>query len=98
MAPRMPGLECVHWELCDNQKRDAALRMMGLVLDSPPRAYELEVEYMVDDRGGGGTAELVFERHPVFHPDEEVVQIWREAAEEHVGAGLVVVVRDSRAW
>ena len=53
---------------------------------------------MVDDRGGGGTAELVFERHPVFHPDEEVVQIWREAAEEHVGAGLVVVVRDSRAW
>ena len=75
-------------------RRMPALRMMRFVLNRPPGADELEVEYRVDGSGGGGTAELVFEGHPVFHPDEEVVRIWREAAEEHAGTGLAVVVRD----
>ncbi|KAK4158315.1 hypothetical protein C8A00DRAFT_28822 [Chaetomidium leptoderma] len=50
--------------------------------------------------GGGGTAELLVESHPVFHPDEEVVQAWREAAEEYTGAelGLVAVVKEPMVW
>lgn len=154
VASRMLGLESVHWELCDNEKRDIGLRkrlradfaytlqtlpsslrhfnllydrrlpldhalllaaaravrrmpalwMMHFVLEPPVgNIGELEVEYMIKagtGGGGGRTAELVVESHPMFHPDEEVVQIWREAAEEHAGAefGFVVVVRDSRAW
>ena len=58
----LAAARAVHWM--------PALRMMGFVLDSPPGVYELEVEYMAGGRGGGGTAELVFERHPDFHPDE----------------------------
>jgi hypothetical protein len=83
--------------------------MMRFVLDPPlGDNVQLEVEYIVEAgtaRGGGSsggrTAELVVESHPLlYHPDEDVVQIWREAAEEHVGAesGLVVLVRDPRAW
>jgi hypothetical protein len=86
-------------------RRMPALWMMRFVLEPPVgNNGELEVEYMVKagtggGGGGGRTAELVVESHPMFHPDEEVVQIWREAAEEHAGAesGLVVVVRDTRA-
>jgi hypothetical protein len=67
----------------------------------------LNVKYMVEGgasrRGGGGgdgdeggVAELTVHCSPVFHPDEEVLQIWREAAEQHAGdkSGIVVVVRD----
>ena len=75
--------------------------MMRVVPD-PPLGGEgrLEVEYMA--KAGTtrvGTAELVVESHPLlFCPDEEVLQIWREAAEEHVdaGSGLVVVVLVAR--
>jgi hypothetical protein len=79
----------------------------------PPAAggpWPLEVTYTVPAnaarragdlaRPAGGTAELLFESHPAFHPDEEVVQAWRQAAEEHTGAesGLVVVVKDAAEW
>ncbi|KAH6855908.1 hypothetical protein B0I37DRAFT_65246 [Chaetomium sp. MPI-CAGE-AT-0009] len=90
-------------------RRMPALWTMRFVLEPPmwdEGIGKLEVEYMVEGgafgRGGrgddGGVAELVVGCHPVFHPDEEVVQIWREAAEEHAGvkSGLMVVVRDPR--
>ena len=82
-------------------RRMPVLRDMRFVLERIGDG-QLEVEYMV--KAGTtrvGTAELVVESHPLpFRPDEEVLQIWREAAEEHVGAGsgLVVVVRDPWAW
>ena len=82
-------------------RRMPALLDMSFYLDPPVSSERLEVEYMVEGgtvrRGGRGTtAQLVVETRPVFHPDEEVLRIWREAAEEYVDAesGLVVEVRD----
>ena len=89
-------------------RRMPALRRMHFTVGPPPGAMRLQVKYMVeggDSRGGGGggggdggAAELIVHCSPVFHPDEEVLQIWREAAEEHAGvnSGLVVVVKDPR--
>ncbi len=47
--------------------------------------------------GGSGTAELVIHGEPLaFHPDEEVLQAWREAAEVHMGteSELAVVIEE----
>lgn len=88
-------------------RRMPALWMMRFVLEPPLRDEnigQVEIEYTVEGgtsrRGGrgddGGVVELVVECHPLFHLDEEVVQIWREAAEEYAGieSGLVDVVSD----
>ncbi|KAK4033620.1 hypothetical protein C8A01DRAFT_39920 [Parachaetomium inaequale] len=95
-------------------RRMPALRKMEFMLDPPiwRDNGRLEVVYtamagtarggtpLAPPGGGGATAELLVESRPVFHPDEEVVQAWREAAEEHSGivSGLVVVVREHMAW
>ena len=79
-------------------RRMRTLRIMRFVLDSPLGAYELEVDYMVDGGGVVGRQSWFSSATPIFTRTKEVVQIWREAAEEHAGAGLVAVVRDSRAW
>jgi hypothetical protein len=54
-------------------RRMPALWNMSIYLDPPAGAGRLEVEYWVKQ----GTAELKFECHPLFNPDEEVLQIWR---------------------
>jgi hypothetical protein len=81
-------------------RRMPALREMRLMLDAPPGrgTGELEVEYKAmpsTPRDDSGRAELVVESHPANHPDEEVLQAWREAAREHTGAesGLVVMLQ-----
>ncbi|KAK3897420.1 hypothetical protein C8A05DRAFT_39034 [Staphylotrichum tortipilum] len=80
--------------------RMPTLSTMSYSLDRPAAAGWLEVDYSVGGgtarSGGGGMAELDVDAHPLFQPDEEVVWIWREAAEEHTGSqsGLVVVVKD----
>ena len=57
---------------------------------------QLEVEYSAKV----GEAKLGVYSHPLFHPDEEVVRLCREAAEEYAGAksGLAVVVSDPWAY
>ena len=57
---------------------------------------QLEVEYSAE----AGEAKLAVYSHPLFHPDEEVVRLCREAAEEYAGAksGLAVVVSDPWAY
>ncbi|KAG7290932.1 hypothetical protein NEMBOFW57_000937 [Staphylotrichum longicolle] len=74
-------------------RRMPALSHMFFSLDEPAGAGRLEVDYTVKQ----GTAQLEFECHPLFNPDEEVLQIWRETEKEHVGAesGLVIEVKDS---
>lgn len=74
-------------------RRMPALSHMFFSLDEPAGAGRLEVDYTVKQ----GTAKLEFECHPLFNPDEEVLQIWRETEKEHVGAesGLVIEVKDS---
>ncbi|KAL2132758.1 hypothetical protein VTI74DRAFT_3413 [Chaetomium olivicolor] len=84
-------------------RRMPALWKMDIVLNPPIGGSQLVVGYTAmanAARGGTPLAELVVESHPVFHPDEEVVQAWREAAGEHTGAesGLALVVRDSMMW
>ncbi|KAH6617659.1 hypothetical protein F5144DRAFT_398041 [Chaetomium tenue] len=65
---------------------------------------QLEVEYTVTGSishlrsgGDGGVAELAVRCHPVFYPEEEVLQLWSEAVEEYTctASGLVVVLRDA---
>jgi hypothetical protein len=87
-------------------RRMPALWNMWLMLMPPIGAVQrVEAEYTVMARAArrdraltrpvGGTAELVFGSVPAFPLDEEVVQAWRRAAEEHTGAesGLVVVIK-----
>jgi len=71
-------------------RRMPALFHMFFSLDEPAGAGRLEVNYTVKQ----GTAKLEFECQPLFNPDEEVLQIWRETEKEHIGAesGLVIEV------
>ncbi|KAJ9134303.1 hypothetical protein NKR23_g10237 [Pleurostoma richardsiae] len=95
--------------------RMPALRSMFFALDSAlgNGSGRLEVSYTANrdkppagNDGGGvavvgaGTAKLHVESHPEFYPDEEVMQAWREAAREHVGAEseLGVTIKDSMEW
>ena len=141
----MPGLECVHWELCDNEKRDTALRKrlredFAYTLQTLPSSlqrfnllyerylpldHSFQTPSILDEPDSGNNDKLSLALYklsqrlatfdlmvvvvvgrqswfssatPIFTRTKEVVQIWREAAEEHAGAGLVAVVRDSRAW
>lgn len=78
--------------------RMPALRSLDFSLD-PPMGRDhiigrLKVSYKASrgeslagwTRAEIGAAELLVESHPEFHLDREVMQAWREAAREHVGA------------
>lgn len=61
----------------------------------------LSIRYIpgVDGESGlpvSNAAVLLVDSHPEFHPDEEVLEAWRETAREHVGAksGLRVRIED----
>lgn len=71
---------------------------MSLTMNPPARGDELSVFYTARKRGGVGVAELFVEAHPVYHPDEEVLRLWSEAARANVGAELEVVIKDSESW
>ena len=75
-----------------------AVRRMPVLRDM---RFELEQigEGQVEVEYSAKKAKLIVDSHPLFHPDEEVVRLFREAAEEHAGAKseLEVVVSDSRA-
>jgi hypothetical protein len=72
-----------------------ALRDKYLVLERIGEG-QLEVEYSAK----AGKATLTVDSHPLFHPDDEVVRLCREAAEEYAGAksGFAVVVSDPWAY
>jgi len=72
-------------------RRMPVLREMRFVLEQIGEG-RLEVEYSAR----AGQAKLDVASHPVFHPDEEVIRFYREAAEEYVGAksGLMAEVSD----
>lgn len=84
--------------------RMPTLYFMFFVLN-PPVGEPLDVTYQVIRggrlaRGGGagvGPAKLYIETHPIFHPEEEVMQAWRAAAREHTGeeSGFEVTIKDS---
>ena len=80
-ARRMPVLWNLHFNLQAPQGCEA----------------ELEVEYRAKAyHPGGENAELEIYATPrVFHLDEEVLQIWREVAEEYGGAGSELVVKET---
>lgn len=71
---------------------------MSLTMNPPSRGYELSLFYTARKRGGVGVAELCVDAHPVYHPDEEVLRLWKEAARVNVGAELKVGIKDSQSW
>lgn len=68
---------------------------MSFTLSPAERGGKLSVFYTDRTSGGAGVVELCVESHPVYHPDEEVLRLWREAARVNVGAELEVVIEDS---
>lgn len=93
--------------------RMPVLRSMFFVLNAVGGSSGwLEVDYTVKrsrasagvgSAGLGGeavTATLLVDGHPVFHPDMELTQAWREVAREHVGAEskLEVIIKDGMDW
>ncbi len=79
-------------------RRMWTLRIMRFVLDSPLGAYELEVDYMVDGGGVVGRQSWFSSATPFFTRARRLCRFGGKQRRKHAGAGLVVVVRDSRAW
>ncbi|KAK7738293.1 hypothetical protein SLS63_002628 [Diaporthe eres] len=71
---------------------------MSFTLSPAVRGDKLSVFYTDSTSGGAGVVELCVESHPVYHPDEEVLRLWREAARVNVGVELEVVIEDSQSW
>lgn len=90
-----------------------ALLNMSFSLNPPGFGNSLDITYRVirntgrlahggsgGGRAGTGPAKLTVQTHPVFDPDEEIMQAWREAAREHTGeeSGLVVTIKDCMCY
>ncbi|ROW02590.1 hypothetical protein VPNG_07854 [Cytospora leucostoma] len=80
--------------------RMPVLRTMSFMMHPVASGGELEVYYKVGRSAGpggeAGTAELDVDGQPVFCPDTEVMQAWREAARARVGGAesrLEVVIK-----
>lgn len=71
---------------------------MSLTLSPAVRGGKLSVFYTDRTSGGAGVVELCVDSHPVYHPDEEVMRLWRETARVNVGVELEVVIEDSQYW
>lgn len=56
----------------------------------------LSVFYTKRTSGGAAVLELCFESDSVYHPDEEALRLWREAARVNVGMELEVVIEDAK--
>lgn len=76
------------------------LIFMSLTLNPPVGGRILSVDYTGrKSRGAAGVApELRVESHPVYHPGEEVLQLWMEVARVNAGGELEVAIKDSQIW
>jgi hypothetical protein len=96
-ARRMPALRTMEFRLYPPLSRDKGLLEVVYTTEAGTARGGTPV---APPGGGSATAELLVESWPVYQPDEEVMQTWREAAQEHSGvmSGLAVVVRGPTPW
>lgn len=71
---------------------------MSFTMNPPARGDELDFFYTARRKAGVGVPKLCIGSHPVYHPDEEVLNLWREAARVNVGAELEVVTDNGQPW
>lgn len=71
---------------------------MSFTLLPPVGGNTLSVFYYTKTTSGGAAVvELCFESDSGYHPDEEFLRLWREAARVNVGMELEVVIEDTKA-